>query len=93
MIEYLADKCRVYYFELLDSGFLTTDRIYFDEMETFEHSKAYPVSAGLAADTKYNRIIDKRVAEIKLKGALKKKVIATCNGGLLRNSSPVFHTT
>lgn len=82
MIEYLADKCRTYHFELLDSGFLTTERIYFDEMETFEHSKVYPVSVGLAVDTKYKRIIDIRVAEIKLKGALKKKVIADCNGVL-----------
>lgn len=82
MIEYLADKCRTYHFDLLDSGFLTTDKIHFDEMETFEHSKVYPVSVGIAYDARYKRIIDMRVAEIKLKGALKKKVIADCNGVL-----------
>lgn len=75
MIEYLAEKCRAYHFELLDSGFLTTDKIYFDEMETFEHSKVYPVSVGLAVDTRYKRIIDIRVAEIKLKGRLKLKIL------------------
>lgn len=80
MIEYLAEKTRVYHFELLDSGFLNTDKMYFDEMETFEHSKVYPVSVGIAYDSRYKRIVDMRVAEIKLKGALKKKVIADCNG-------------
>ncbi len=52
MIEYLAEKTRVYHFELLDSGFLNTDKMYFDEMETFEHSKVYPVSVGIAYDSR-----------------------------------------
>lgn len=75
MIEYLAEKCRTYHLELLESGFLSTDKIYFDEMETFEHSKVYPVSVGLAVDTRYKRIIDIQIAEIKLKGRLKEKII------------------
>ena len=82
MIGYLSEKCRTYHFELLDSGFLTTDKIYFDEMESFEHSKVYPVSIGIAVDCRYKRIIDIRVAEIRLKGALKKKVLSDLNGYL-----------
>ncbi len=82
MISFLSEKCRAYHFELLDSGFFSTDKIYFDEMESFEHSKVYPVSIGVAVDCRYKRIIDIRVSEIRLKGALKKKVIKDLNGYL-----------
>lgn len=81
-IEFLGEKCRAYHQELLDSGFLSSDKIYFDEMETYIHSKIYPVSLGLAVDVQYKRIIAVGVADIKLKGALKKKVMED-GGGIL----------
>jgi transposase-like protein len=81
-IEYLGEKCKTYHYELMRTGFLNTDKIFFDEMESYIHSKVYPVSLGLAVDVQYKRIIDIRVAEIRLKGALKKKVLDDCNGVL-----------
>jgi hypothetical protein len=74
MIKFLSDKVRTYHHELLATGFLNTDKIYFDEMESFIHSKVYPVSIGVAMDVRYKRIIDIQVAEIKLKGRLKEKL-------------------
>lgn len=82
MIRHLGMKCRAYHYHLLDSGFLMTDKIYFDEMESYIHSKVYPVSLGLAVDVQYKRILDIRVAEIKTKGALKRKVLLDCKGDL-----------
>lgn len=81
-IHFLGEKCRAYHQELLDTGFLSTDKIQFDEMEGYIHSKIYPVSIGLAVDVLYKRIIDIRVAEIKLKGQLKLKVQRECGGVL-----------
>lgn len=81
-IHFLGEKCRAYHQELLDTGFLATDKIQFDEMEGYIHSKIYPVSIGLAVDVLYKRIIDIRVAEIKLKGQLKLKVQRDCGGVL-----------
>lgn len=75
MIKFLADKTKTYHHELLASGFLNTDKVYFDEMESFVHSKVYPVSIGLAVDVRYKRIIDIQIAEIKVKGRLKKKLM------------------
>lgn len=74
MIKFLSQQSKKYHHELLASGFLSTDKIYFDEMESFIHSKVYPVSIGLAVDVCYKRIIDFQVAEIKLKGRLKEKL-------------------
>ena len=74
MIKFLSDKVRVYHHELLATGLLNTDKVYFDEMESFIHSKVYPVSIGVAMDDRYKRIIDIQVAEIKLKGRLKEKL-------------------
>jgi hypothetical protein len=43
-------------------------------LESFEHSKALPVSIGLAVDIRSKKIIDARVAEIRCKGKLKIKI-------------------
>lgn len=75
MIQYLGKKCREYHQNLLDTGFLTTNKIYFDEMMTHIHGKSYPVSIGLAVDVKYKRIIDIKIAETWLRGKLPAKII------------------
>lgn len=75
MIKFLATKTRDYHLELLSSGFLSTDKIYFDEMESFIHSKVYPVSIGIAVDVHYKKIIDIQISEIKVKGRLKNKLL------------------
>lgn len=95
-IKFIGTQCRLYHYELLNTGFLSTDKIFFDEMESYIHSKVYPVSIGLAVDVQYSKIIDIATAEIKLKGALKKKVKKDLNGNLpdkilLRpNNSPMM---
>lgn len=71
IIKTLADKCNDYHKEYVANGFIDTDLVFFDEMESFEHSKALPVSIGLAVDIRSKKIIDARVAEIKCKGRLK----------------------
>jgi hypothetical protein len=43
-------------------------------MESYIHSKVYPVSIGLAVDDRYKKIIDIQVASIKLKGQLQIKI-------------------
>lgn len=47
-IHFLGEKCRTYHQELLNMGFLATDKIQFDEVEGYIHSKIYPVSIGSA---------------------------------------------
>lgn len=74
-IKLLAEKCKTYHQEYVANGFIDTDLVFFDEMESFEHSKALPVSIGLAVDINTRKIIDARVAEIKCKGKLKNNIL------------------
>lgn len=71
IIKTLADKCHEYHQNYIDNGFIDTNVVFFDEMESFEQSKALPVSIGIAVDIRSKKIIDARVAEIKCKGKLK----------------------
>lgn len=73
-IKLLSEKCQAYHREYVANGFIDTDLVFFDEMESFEHSKALPVSIGIAVDFHSKKIIDARVAEIKCKGRLKNKI-------------------
>ncbi len=59
-----------------------THKIYFDEMESYIHSKVYPLNLELAVDAQYKQILDIRVAEIKPKDALKRKVLLDYKGDL-----------
>lgn len=74
IIKYLGEKIKAYHYEYVSCGFFQTPVISFDEMESFIHSKALPVSISLAVCGQSGFIIDIGVAEIKMKGALKKKL-------------------
>lgn len=74
IIQYLGEKIKAYHYEYISCGLFQTPVIAFDEMESFIHSKALPVSIGLAVCGQSGFIIDIGVAEIKMKGALKKKL-------------------
>lgn len=74
IIKYLGEKVKSYHYEYIACGLFQTPVISFDEMESFIHSKALPVSIGLAVCGQTGFIVDIGVAEIKMKGALKKKL-------------------
>lgn len=51
------------------------ERLCFDDMESFEHSKLKPLSISLAVEEKTRLIIDFRVSSMKAKGHLSKKSV------------------
>lgn len=53
-------------------GFLCSDQIQFDEMESFEHSRLKPLSIPLAVDKKSRRILGFKVAVMPAKGPMAK---------------------
>lgn len=74
MIRVLGAKCRLYHQELLATGFLATDKIYFDELVHHVHGKGYPVNIGLAVDVRYKRIVEIKIAESRIRGKLGAKI-------------------
>lgn len=85
IIKYLGEKIKAYHYEYISCGLLQTPVVVFDEMESFIHSKALPVSIGLAVCGQSGFIIDIGVAEIKMKGALKKKLSGKTLSSRYRN--------
>lgn len=73
-IRFLGEQIRSYHYGLMDNGFLDTYCVAFDEMESFEKSKALPLAIGLAVNGVDGKILDIGLAEIRMKGALKKKL-------------------
>jgi hypothetical protein len=74
IIQYLGERIKTYHYEYISCGLFQTPVVAFDEMESFIHSKALPVAIGLAVCGQSGFIIDLGVAEIRMKGALKKKL-------------------
>lgn len=74
ILQYLGTKIKNYHYQYISCGLYQTPVIAFDEMESFIKSRALPVSIGLAVCGLTGFIIDIGVAEIKMKGALKRKL-------------------
>jgi hypothetical protein len=58
----LALYARMFHEQQIEDGHLASAYVFFDEMETFEHSKLKPVSIALAVQAKTGKILDAKVA-------------------------------
>lgn len=58
----LAARARKIHEQQIEEGLLASSYVFFDEMETFEHSKLKPVSVALAVQGKTGKILDAKVA-------------------------------
>jgi len=66
----LSDKARQVHSALVFNGDLKTDKVIFDEMETYEHTKLKPLSVPLAVCGRTGKILDIGVASMNCKGHL-----------------------
>lgn len=73
-VKFLGQKIADYHYSCLSRGMLRTKTVAFDEMESSVKSKNLPVSIGVAVCGESQKIIDIRVAEIRLRGKRKTKV-------------------
>jgi hypothetical protein len=72
-LPWLADKARAAHEAALASGDLDTSYIQFDEMQSFEHSAAKPLTIALAVRAKTGQILSAKVGRIPSHGHLAAK--------------------
>lgn len=67
---YLAKLAQDVHAFRLKNDLFKTNHIQFDELETFEHTKAKPISVAIAVDSKSGHIIDMQASTMKSHGKL-----------------------
>lgn len=70
IVHYLAQKIFHYHRLYITQILPRTDRIIFDELQSFEHSKHLPISIGLVKDGRSNKIISIRCAQMRAHWAI-----------------------
>lgn len=87
---WLADRAREAHSRALADGSMLTEYAQFDEMETFLHSKAKPLTIAIVVRAKTGQILSIKVGRIPTKGKLAKKGKAmgwTVNDGPLARAN------
>lgn len=69
----LADRCRQAHAKALADGSMMTSYVQFDEMETFLHSRAKPLTIAIAVRAKTGQVLSIKVGRIPAKGRLARK--------------------
>lgn len=69
----LAEEARIAHAKALTDGTLATNHVQFDEMQTFLHSRAKPLTIALAVREKTGQILSAKVGRIPAFGHLAKK--------------------
>lgn len=75
IIQFVANKVRIYHHYQISQGFLKSNNLAFDEMEHYIHGRWFPVSIGIAYDGDSEQIVDLGIGNIKAKGAFKAKLV------------------